>query len=452
MRMGAARLPRFGTDGVRGVAGSELTTSFVELLGRASARVLGSTTILVGRDPRPSSPEYARAVGQGASAAGATVVDVGMLPTPALAWLASMRGAAAAMITASHNPHTDNGVKVFAVGGHKLADDVERRIEEQLTALSRAELHDGEASNPAISTGSITFDDGAAHQYVEHMVASFPIGVLNGLHLVVDCANGAMSTVAPEVLIRLGARLTVLNADPRGTNINEGCGATHPEAVLAAVRQHGADAGLAFDGDGDRVIAATKSGLIDGDRLLAIVAPALHARGELAGGAVAVTVMSNLGFRRAMRDANIRVVETPVGDRYVLEALEREELVLGGEQSGHIILRDRATTGDGLLAALVLLEVAQVARRSLDDLATGAMVQFPQVLINVRTTRRDPNVAQLVADEVQAAETALGDQGRVLIRASGTEPLVRVMVEAATERQAREQAERLAAAVTARIV
>jgi phosphoglucosamine mutase len=448
MRMGAINQPRFGTDGVRGVAGTELTTAFVRLLGRAAARVLNSPTILVGRDPRPSSPEFALAFAQGVAAEGVNVVDVGMLPTPALAWLASERGVAAAMITASHNPHTDNGVKVFAVGGHKLADDVEAAIEQQLTALGDDAA--ATVAGPGVA-GSISADDAAVGHYVSHMVSSFPAAMLEGVHLVVDCANGAMSNAAPEVLRRLGAQLTVLNADPRGTNINDGCGATHPDVVLAAVREHGVDAGLAFDGDGDRVMGATASGVIDGDRLIAVVAPWMKAHGTLRGDAVAVTVMSNLGLRIALREAGVRIAETAVGDRYVLEALDREGLVLGGEQSGHIILRDRATTGDGLLAGLVLLEAAQQSGASLDALAAGAMVQFPQVLVNVRVARRDPAVAQLVADEIAATEAALAGQGRVLVRPSGTEPLVRVMVEAATEAQARHEAERLAAVIAERL-
>jgi phosphoglucosamine mutase len=371
-----------------------------------------------------------------------------MLPTPALAWLAAERGAAAVMVTASHNPYTDNGIKVFAVGGVKLNDDVESAIEAQLHSLD-----DGIAAqqHALTSHGSINAERGAVEQYHDHLVSLFPASMLLGQRIVLDCANGAMSEVAPRVLRSLGADLVVLHASPNGTNINDGCGATHPAALLEAVREHDADAGLAFDGDGDRVMAASPSGVIDGDRLIAIVAPALLARGELNGGAVAVTVMSNLGFRRAMDAAGIGIVETPVGDRYVLEALDRNGLVLGGEQSGHIILRDRATTGDGLLAGLMLLDTARRSGESLDVLAARAMVSFPQVLVNVRTARRDPNVATLIADEIRASETALAGQGRVLVRPSGTEPLVRVMVEASTAEQARHEADRLAAVIAERL-
>jgi phosphoglucosamine mutase len=347
------------------------------------------------------------------------------------------------MVTASHNPHSDNGVKVFAAGGRKLADDVERAIEAQLH-----ELHERPVS---ALQGTINADEHATGRYVDHLVSAFPASMLSGMRIVLDCANGAMSNVAPEVLRRLGAETIVLNADPIGTNINDGCGATHPDVVLAAVRSHGANAGLAFDGDGDRVMAATAGGVIDGDRLIAIVAPALKRAGALRNGAIAVTVMSNLGLRLAMQEAGVRIVETAVGDRYVLEALERDGLVLGGEQSGHIILRDRATTGDGLLAGLVLLQTAQDSGTTLEQLANAAMTSFPQVLVNVRTARRDAAVAELVADEIRATETALGGRGRVLVRPSGTEPLVRVMVEAATEDQARHEAERLAAVIAQRL-
>ena len=445
--MGAINQPRFGTDGVRGVAGTELTAEFVRLLGRACARVLGSSSLLVGRDPRPSSPEFAEAFAAGAAAEGADVVLVGMLPTPALAWLANERGLAAAMITASHNPHTDNGVKVFAAGGRKLSDAVEASIEAQLSLL-------GETPDDAPVTsrqGVITTDNVGVHQYADHLVAAFPAGMLAGMRVVLDCANGAMSNVAPEVLRRLGADVTVLHATPTGTNINDGCGATHPEVVVDGVRTHHADAGLAFDGDGDRVMGATAAGVIDGDRLMAVVAPSMQSRGALRGNRIAVTVMSNLGLRIALREAGVGIVETAVGDRYVLEALERDDLVLGGEQSGHIILRDRATTGDGLLAGLVLLETAQRAGRSLAELATAAMTSYPQVLVNVRTARRDPAVASLVADEIARTEATLAGNGRVLVRPSGTEPLVRVMVEAATADLARHEAERLAAVIAERL-
>ncbi len=453
--MGAGNPPRFGTDGVRGAAYTELTTDFVTLLGRAVARVLRPPTVYVGQDTRASSPDFAAAVCRGLAEEGVTVRSVGIVPTPALAWLAAADGVGAVMITASHNPYGDNGVKVFAVGGTKLTDAVEAGIEGELGLLIAA--RDGHASgteplSQSSYRGSVAEAPHEIDRYVTHLVDSFGAGSLDGVHVVVDCANGAMSDVAPLVLGRLGARLTVLASSPDGTNINDRCGATHPEVMLDTVRSVGAHAGLAFDGDGDRVIAAApNTGLIDGDHLLAVMAPMLRESGSLRGDAVVVTVMSNLGFRRAMSAQGIRVVETPVGDRYVLEAIEREGLVLGGEQSGHIIVRDRSTTGDGLLAGVLLLERAQATGRTLDDVASGAMTTYPQVLVNVRTARRDPRVAELVADEITAVERELAGAGRVLVRPSGTEPVVRVMVEAIDPAMAQQCADRLAAVIADRL-
>ena len=448
--MGAGSAPRFGTDGVRGVAYTELSTEFVRTLGRAVARVIGSPVVLVGRDTRASSPELAAAVGQGLALEGVRAVSVGVLPTPALAWLAASEGAAAVMVTASHNPYTDNGVKVFAAGGTKLTDGTESAIESELERLGVG-ASDGVRSSAALAETAVELP-GAVERYAQHFVDLFGVHALEGMHLVVDCAHGAMSQVAPDVLRRLGARLTVIGAEPDGTNINAGCGATHPGRLLETVRSLGADAGLAFDGDGDRVIAATaRTGIIDGDRILAVIAPWLRETGSLAGDALAVTVMSNLGLRRAMDEAGIRVVETAVGDRYVLEALEREQLCLGGEQSGHIILRHLATTGDGLLAGIVLLTAARSRNRSLDEVAGAAMSSFPQVLVNVRIDRPDPSVVAGIAPEIAAVASELGDSGRVLVRPSGTEPVVRVMVEAADSATAERSAQRLADAIARRL-
>ena len=448
--MGAGSAPRFGTDGVRGVAYAELNTDFVRLLGRAVARVVEAPVFLVGRDTRVSSPDLADAVAEGLAMEGPRVVSVGMLPTPALAWLAAADGVAAVMVTASHNPYTDNGVKVFAAGGTKLSDGTEAEIERELERLRSDAASD--ASRRDERSVSIDRNPDAVERYAQHLVGSFGAGSLDGMRLVVDCANGAMSEVAPEVLRRLGAQVTVLSAEPDGTNINAGCGATHPDTLLAAVRSLGAYAGLAFDGDGDRVIAATpRTGIIDGDRILAVIAPWMRDTGVLTGDAMAVTVMSNLGLRRAMDRAGIRIVETAVGDRYVLEALDREHLSLGGEQSGHIILRHLATTGDGLRAGIVLLTAARARGRILDDVAGAAMSSFPQVLVNVRIDRPDPSVVAGIAHEIADVERELGDSGRVLVRPSGTEPVVRVMVEAADVALAERSAARLAGAITERI-
>lgn len=291
----------------------------------------------------------------------------------------------------------------------------------------------------------------AVDQYVAHIVALFPAGVLTGMRVVLDCANGAMSVVAPVVVSALGAHVTAINAGPNGTNINADCGATHPASLSAAVLDAHADVGLAFDGDGDRVIAVDNHGhVVDGDRVIALGALQLKAEGELTGNTVVVTVMSNLGFHRAMNAAGIDVVATSVGDRYVLEALAAGDHALGGEQSGHVIYRHLATTGDGLLAGLRLLRHVHSSHRSLTEMATEVMTTYPQVLVNVRVNARHPDIASELATEIARAEALLDGDGRVLVRASGTEPLVRVMVEAATDSIARESADALAAVVHAR--
>jgi phosphoglucosamine mutase len=441
---------RFGTDGVRGVANTELTPAYVLDLGRAAARVLaradgGPSTILVGRDTRRSGPLLEAALAAGIAAEGVDVELLGVLPTPAVAHASAAEQLPAAVITASHNPFADNGVKLFAAGGRKLADDVETRIEAELQAL-----HAPAAAGSEV--GRVAHRAGAGETYVEHLCRMFPSGDLAGVRVVVDGANGAMSAVAPIALSRLGAIVHPIHVDPDGTNINAECGATHPSEVAAAVVEHGADVGLAFDGDGDRLIAVDHLGqLVDGDRLMALLAADLKVSGRLAHNTVVVTVMSNLGFRHAMAALDIDIVETAVGDRYVLEALESGGYSLGGEQSGHVILRDLATTGDGLLAGIELLHLVHRAGRPLAELASVAMEIYPQVLVNVRVASRPANVTELLADEIAAAEASLAGEGRVLLRPSGTEPLVRVMVEAATEELAGRTARSLAAAVQLRL-
>jgi phosphoglucosamine mutase len=443
--------PRFGTDGVRGVALTELTPSFVALVGRAAADVLGPGPWLIARDTRESGPTLSTSVAAGIRAAGGTVVDLGMMPTPALAHWAERLGRPAVMITASHNPWGDNGVKVFAAGGAKLRDDVERRIEAVIDAHHAADVQVADASmelavsDGADRTDAATLDAAtldAATRYVDHLVDG--VRSLAGLRIVLDVANGAMTEVAPIAFRRLGAEVTVINDRPDGRNINDRCGATHPESLREQVVATGADLGLAFDGDGDRVIAVDERGrVVDGDRLIALAALELRSHGALVEDTVVVTVMSNLGFHRAMRAEGIQVVTTAVGDRYVLEALDSGGWSIGGEQSGHIVFRGLATTGDGLLAGLRIAAHVLDQGRSLGDLADAVMTTFPQVLRNVRVAARHPDVATELADEIAAAEGDLGDDGRVLVRASGTEPLIRVMVEAATI----EVAERVAAAL-----
>jgi phosphoglucosamine mutase len=443
-------LLRFGTDGVRGVALTELTTDYVTALGAAAARVLGNGTWLIGRDTRQSGPALQDALVRGLRSEGALVVLCGVVPTPALAHFSATHVAPAAMITASHNPYSDNGVKIFAPGGVKLSHEVEAQIEAQLElglgvlATANGAMPDG----ADVSEAGQHLDDA----YVRHMISLFPEAALSGLRVVLDCANGAMSAVAPTIVGALGADVVVINAAPDGTNINARCGATHTGGLAAAVLADGADAGLAFDGDGDRVIAIDEHGhMVDGDRLIALGALQLRSEGALTEDTVVVTVMSNIGFHRAMRDAGIHVETTAVGDRYVLEALEAGDFAIGGEQSGHVIYRHLATTGDGLLAGLKLLQRVQASGRTLAELAGAVMTTYPQVLVNVRVAERHPAIAEELADAVEAIELELGENGgRVLLRASGTEPLIRVMVEATTHETATRLAEQLAEVVRRR--
>jgi phosphoglucosamine mutase len=426
---------RFGTDGVRGVANAELTPEFALSLGRAAARVLGGDHFLIGRDTRRSGPMLEAALAAGLCAEGRTVELLGVLPTPAVACLSALDGVGAAVISGSHNPYADNGIKLFAPGGLKLRDEVQAAIEAELAAGARK--GGGDVPSGA-AVGSISHVEGrATERYEESVIAALDGRRLDGLRVVLDCANGAASDVAPEVFRRTGASVTVIHAEPNGRNINDGCGSTHPDVVAAAVRESGADIGFAFDGDADRLLAVDRDGrLVDGDQLIAIAALDLRARGELRGDVVVVTVMTNLGFRQGMAAAGIEVVETAVGDRNVLEALDRHGASLGGEQSGHLIFRDRATTGDGLLSALVVADVVTRADRPIAALADAAMTRLPQVLRNVRLASTPTDLADRIAERVGQAEAQLGESGRVLIRPSGTEPMIRIMVEAPTEQAA----------------
>ena len=378
------------------------------------------------------------ALAAGFAAEGVDVVRLGVVPTPTVAFEAQRRSAIGAVVSASHNAYRDNGIKLFAVGGTKLPDAVESRIEEQLAAT--------DAGGESASVGSITFDpDHTA--YAEHVLAALGGRRLEGLHVVVDTANGAACELAPVVLREAGAEVTVVADRPDGRNINHGCGATFPSAVADAVVECGADVGIALDGDADRLIAVDHTGsVVDGDHIIAICAGDLRSRGALAHDAVVVTVMTNLGFHLAMREAGIEVVQTAVGDRYVLAALAEGGYSLGGEQSGHVIFTDHATTGDGILTALVLLDV--VARRGpLAELASAAMTSLPQVLRNVEVASRVGDVSGELSADIDAVERRLGERGRVLVRASGTEPLIRVMVEAETADDAESAVAELVAAV-----
>jgi phosphoglucosamine mutase len=430
------------------VANLDLTPELVLALGRAAARVLPSWQFVVGRDTRRSGALLESALVAGLVAEGVEVVGLGVAPTPAVAWVSARDGIAGAVISASHNPFEDNGVKLFGPGGVKLSDEVEAALEAELHALLRHESAGEPRTGDAV--GTVVPAPELVTEWAAVVQGTLDGRRLDDLRLVVDCANGAASDVAPGVLRALGASVTVIHAEPDGTNINARCGSTHPDDLQRAVVEQGADVGVAFDGDADRVLLVDASGeLVDGDHIIAMAAIDRHDRGLLAGDAVVVTVMTNLGFRLGMAARGIDVVEVPVGDRHVLEALASRGLQLGGEQSGHVIFADLATTGDGLLTAVQLLDVVQRSGRPLAALAGEAMTRLPQVLRNVRVARIGVDVGAQLADQVAEAEAELGDHGRVLIRPSGTEPVVRVMVEAPTATQAEDVADRLATAVGA---
>jgi phosphoglucosamine mutase len=445
--MGSAR---FGTDGVRGVANEELTAELALALGRATARVLPAESFVVGRDTRRSGPLLQAAFSAGLAAEGADVLDLGVLPTPGVAAVAAARAMPGAMVSASHNPFGDNGIKLFSFLGTKLPVEVEAEVAHELDAV----LADPDRPPPRPTghgVGRIRADPSGEGLYREHLVATTEGRRLDGLHIVLDCAHGAASAVAPSVFRQVGARVTALHDAPDGANINDKCGSTDPAQLASMVTQLGADLGLAFDGDADRVVAVDHAGaIVDGDVLLALFALDLARRGRLAGETVVVTVMTNLGFRLAMEGQGIAVRETDVGDRHVLAALDADGLSLGGEQSGHIIFRALSTTGDGILTGLLLADLILRDGRRLTDLSAGLVDHVPQVLINVPVPQPDrladcPGVWEAVA----AAEAELGPEGRVLLRASGTEPLVRIMVEARAEAQADAVAAQLAGAVEA---
>lgn len=439
----------FGTDGVRGLANADLTPELAMAVANAAARVLVAhdashrPVAVVGRDPRASGEMLEAAVVAGLTSAGADVLRAGVLPTPAIAFLTGdYRADLGVMLSASHNPMPDNGIKLFAAGGHKLPDQVEAEIEEATDTEP-----DTRPIGAAIGRVRDAID--AEERYLAHLAAAVPTP-LGGVHVVVDCAHGAAARVAPELYRRAGARVTVLAAQPDGLNINEGVGSTHLDGLASQVRRVGADLGIAHDGDADRCLAVDASGaLVDGDQILAVCALALHERGELNADTVVATVMSNLGFHHAMHAAGIEVITTAVGDRYVLDALRAKDLNLGGEQSGHLVFLDAATTGDGLLTAMHLMARMVETRATLAELA-AVVHRLPQVLVNVPVADKAavaclPAVRAALAD----AEAELAERGRVLLRPSGTEELVRVMVEAPSQHQADAIAARVAAVVAA---
>ncbi|HEV3474260.1 MAG TPA: phosphoglucosamine mutase [Actinomycetota bacterium] len=437
----------FGTDGVRGVANRDLTPELAFALGRAAATVIsrgasGRPGLVVGRDTRSSGDMLAAAVAAGAASGGVDVADVGVLPTPGVAFLTVELGlAGGAVVSASHNPPEYNGIKFFSGDGMKLPD----AVEDEMDRLVRG----GDGLRPdGRGVGRIRPATEPVDRYVDHLTASTETR-LDGMKVVADCAHGAAHVIAPRALRSLGADIEVIGAAPDGMNINVDVGATHPEAMADTVRTTGADAGVAFDGDADRALFADETGeLIDGDQVIAACALAMKEDGLLPKDTVVVTVMANLGFKVAMEGAGITVLETAVGDRFVLEEMIRGGAGLGGEQSGHVIFLDRATTGDGILTAIRFLSLAARKGVPLSELA-AAMHRYPQVLENVPAS--DPVAAAdapAVKGAVEAAERALGERGRVLVRASGTEPLVRVMVEAETEDEAQRHARALVEVVT----
>jgi phosphoglucosamine mutase len=428
------------------VANLELTPELVLALGRAAARVLPSWRFVVGRDTRRSGPLLEAALVAGLTSEGAEVVILGVVPTPAVAWVAAAESIAGAVISASHNSFEDNGVKLFGPGGKKLSDEVEAALEDELHGILRHEATKAARTGDAV--GTVVDGTYEVERWAASVAASIDGRRLDGLRIVVDCANGAAARIGPQVLRTLGADVTVLHDGPDGTNINAGCGSTHPDELQQVVVAQGADAGIAFDGDADRAVAVDAAGrLIDGDQIIAVTAIDRRERGLLVDDTVVVTVMTNLGFRLAMAERGIRVVETKVGDRYVLEALEAGGYTLGGEQSGHLIFREIATTGDGVLAGVQVLDLVQRSGKRLAQLAQEAMTSLPQVLRNVRVAERGIDVSGAIADDIRAVEAELGETGRVLIRPSGTEPLVRVMVEAPTPELAESATARLVAAV-----
>ena len=442
----------FGTDGIRGLANRDLTVELALDLAVAAAHVLVESssnkdhrpTAIVGQDSRASGEFLEAAVVAGLTSAGINVYRVGVLPTPAIAFLvAESKADLGVMISASHNPMPDNGIKLFSRGGGKLDDVIEARIE--------ARMGEEWLRPTGRGVGRVINDESAKERYLQHLLASVTTP-LAGITVVVDCANGASSFVAPEALRRAGAKVIAIANTPDGWNINDGVGSTHLSHLRSAVLEHGADLGIAHDGDADRCLAIDATGAeVDGDHILSILAKSFKSRGMLKGNTVVGTVMSNLGFMHSMKDAGIDVVTTAVGDRYVLETMLEKDYAIGGEQSGHVIMRDYANTGDGILTALQLIQEVVRSGKTLAELA-ASMVRFPQVLINVKDVAKEKlDGSTVIAAAVKKAQDELGSNGRVLLRASGTEALVRVMVEAQSDNIATNIAQQLADVVKAEL-
>ncbi|MCV0404049.1 MAG: phosphoglucosamine mutase [Chloroflexi bacterium] len=429
---------RFGTDGIRGEVGTEVTADLALALGRAVGHHFGGRgPVLIGRDPRRSGEMLGAALTAGLTSSGADVTDLGIVTTPCLVHATDALHAPGIMVSASHNPAHDNGLKVVA-DGRKVEDDVEHELERLIDDPSEIE------HRPNGMLGRVRVAEAPVLAYQRHLV-EIAGDAFAGLKLGIDCANGSASGIAPDLFRSMGAEVTVLFASPDGTNINEACGSTHPERLAETVAAAGLDIGLAFDGDADRLIAVDELGnLVDGDTIMGICALARLRDGTLRNGTLVVTVMTNGGLERVVTDAGGRIVRTPVGDRHVFQAMEREDAVLGGEQSGHIIFRDRASTGDGILTGIELVRAVRAAGRPLSELASG-IPRLPQVVINSAASRRNEWQQEAeFAEAVQRATAHMGSRGRVLVRPSGTEPKIRIMVEgddgAEIERIARELA------------
>lgn len=429
----------FGTDGVRGEANKALTPELAFRLGKAGAYILGKgqekTKIMIGKDTRISGDMLEAALTAGICSMGVDVLRVGVLPTPGIAYLTRAMGAkAGVVISASHNPYQDNGIKFFAGSGFKLPDDLEDEIEKALDLLDDLETPVGG------EIGRVIDVENAVEYYADFLKKTAPR--LDGLKIVLDCANGAASEVGPKVLSELGAEVIPIFNQPDGININVHCGSTHPEALARAVLEHGADLGLACDGDADRIIAVDEKGsIVDGDFIMVICALALQEKAKLANNALTVTVMSNLGLHRALKDAGITIYETTVGDRYVMKKLLATGSVLGGEQSGHIIFLEHNTTGDGLLSGLQLLAAVKEKNKKLSELA-AQMQRFPQVLLNARVNHKDKIMHdQTVKAKIEEVQSYLGEDGRILVRPSGTESLIRIMLEGPEQEELQKLAE-----------
>lgn len=436
----------FGTDGVRGPAPEILNQRFVTCLATAASEILSADRWIIGRDTRESGPALSEAIMSAIRRNGSTAVDTGVIPTPVVAYLSNIENSGGVVVSASHNPWTDNGVKIFAPGGRKLRDEEQSMIEKRLNELL--------ADTSAVTQQNV---DPIQHPdptdaWINSIVDALGNRTLEGAHLVVDCANGSASRIAEPLFRQLGARIDTINNEPDGRNINQGCGSTSPQMLAEIVKSSGADLGLALDGDADRLIAVASNGaLIDGDKQLCLFAIDLDQRELLANRSVVITVMSNFGLRQAMQQADITTIEVPVGDRNILTRLDAGDAALGGEQSGHLIFRDHATTGDGLLSGALLTDLILRSGKNSAELANEAMHQVPQVLLNIPVASKSTEITAQIQEEIELTEARLANKGRVLVRASGTEAVIRVMVEATEETLAQSEAQHLAAIVQASI-